>query len=283
MSKVGVKLASLARGRKVSRHNCLQPAHLIAPKSRFQHVHMDIVGPLPVSEGYRYLLTIIDRFSRWPEAFPLRDIEATTVCLAFVDGWISRFGAPKTLTTDQGSQFESHLFSALLNLTGSHSTRTTAYHPASNGMVERWHRCLKAAIMCHANPQWSRTLSTVLLGLRSSVMDSGFSPAEFVYGTTLRIPAEFVLPDYESADQQIFLEEFRKHVRQVKPVPVGHHCKRRVFVHKNLASCTNVFLRVTISRRSLEQPYTRPHKVLDRISDRVFKIHVNGVPPQRNR
>ena len=161
---------------------------------------MDILRPLPASEGYRYVLTIIDRFSRWPEAFPLRDIEATTVCRAFVDGWISRFGAPETLTTDQGSQFESRLFSALLNLTGSHRNRTIAYYPASNGMVERWNRCLKAAIMCHANPQWSRTLSTVLLGLRSSVMDSGSSPAEFVYGTTLRIPGEFVLSNYESDD-----------------------------------------------------------------------------------
>ena len=132
--------------------------------------------------------------------------------------------------------------------------------------------------MCHANSQWSRTLSTVLLGLHSSVVNSGSSPAEFVYGTTLRIPGEFVLPDYESADPQIFLEEFREHIRQIKPVPVGHHCKRCVFVHKDLASCTHVYLRVTVSRRSLEQPYTGPHKVLDRISDRVFKIDVNGVP-----
>ena len=109
-------------------------------------------------------------------------------------------------------------------------------------------------------------------------MDSGSSPAEFVYGTTLRIPGEFVLPDYESADPQIFLEEFCEHMRQVKPVPVGHHCKKRVFVHKDLASCTHVFLRVTVSKSSLEQPYTGPHKVLDRISDRVFQIDVNGVP-----
>ena len=136
-------------------------------------------------------------------------------------------------------------------------------------MVERWQWCLKAAIRCHANPQWSRTLSTVLLGLRSTVMNSGYSPAEFVYGTTLRIPGEFVLLDYESADPQIFLEEFREHMRQVKPVPAGHHCKRRVFVHKNLALCTHVFLRVTVSRRSREQPYTGPHKILDRISDRL--------------
>ena len=144
---------------------------------------MDIVGPMPTSDGNSYCLTIIDRFSRWPEAIPLKDIEVTTICRAFIDGWISRFGAPETVTTDQGSQFESRLFASLLSMTGSHRIRTTAYHPSSNGMIERWHKCLKAAIMCHANPQWSRTLFTVLLGLRSNVLDTGSSPAEYVYGS----------------------------------------------------------------------------------------------------
>ena len=80
-----------------------------------------------------------------------------------------------------------------------------------------------------------------------------------------------------TTNPQIFLEEFREHMRQVKPVPVGHHCKIRAFVHKDLALCTHVFLRMTVSKKSLEPPYTGPHKVVDRISDRVFKIDVNGV------
>ena len=137
---------------KVSRHTHLNPAAFVAPHSRFQHNHMDIVGPMPVSDGNIYCLTMIVRFSRWPEALSLKDIEATTICRAFVDGWIARFGAPETMTTDQGSQFESRLFASLLSLTGSHRVRTTPYHPSSNGMMERWYRCLKAAIMCHASP-----------------------------------------------------------------------------------------------------------------------------------
>ena len=127
---------------------------------------------------------MIDRFSRWPEAVPLKNIEALTVCRAFVDCWISRYSAPETLTTDHGSQLEAQLFTALLQITGCQTTRTTAYHPAANGMIERWHRSFKAAIMCHANHNWSRSLSTVLLGLRSNVMDTGSSPAEFLYDTT---------------------------------------------------------------------------------------------------
>ena len=264
---------------KVSRYNRLLPASFMVPDGRFRHVHMDIIGPLPLSNGYQYCLTMIDRFSRWPEAVPLQNIEALTVCRAFVDQWISRYGTPETLTTDQGSQFESQLFRALLRLIGCHRVRTTAYHPAANGMIERWHRTLKAAIMCHSDREWSRTLSTVLLGLRSNVLDIGSSPAEFVFGATLRIPGEFVLPDDFVPNPHMFLEEFREHMRKIKPVPIGHKYKRKPFLFKDLASCTHVFLR-NYAKKSLERPYSGPHKVLNRTSERVYEIDVNGTSRQ---
>ena len=257
---------------KISRHNHVAPAQFVALDGRFKHVYMDIVGPLPVSNGYKYCLTMIDRFSRW------HHIEASTVCCAFVDQWISRYGAPETLTTDQGSQFESQIFTALLRLTGCHRIRTTAYHPAANGMIERWHHLLKAAIMCPADPNWSRSLSTILPCLRSNVMDIGSSPAEFVYGTTLRIRREFVLPDDFTPNPHFFVEELRKHMQSTKPVPVGHNCKKRECLHKDLKSCSHVFLRVGTRKKSLERPYTGPHKIIKRTSDRVFEVEVNSLP-----
>ena len=97
------------------------------------------MGPLPPSREFTYLLTCVDRFTRWPEAIHLTDITAETVAQAFLSGWISRFGVPSTIITDRGRQFESRLWTSLMTLLGTKRSRTTAYYPQTNGMVERFH------------------------------------------------------------------------------------------------------------------------------------------------
>ena len=83
---------------KVSRHNTPVYGKFTEPTERFDHVHIDIVGPLPYANGFRYLLTCVDRFTRWLKVIPIVDIRAETVADAFFSGWIARYGTPATIT-----------------------------------------------------------------------------------------------------------------------------------------------------------------------------------------
>jgi cleavage and polyadenylation specificity factor subunit 1 len=132
---------------------------------RIQVVHIDLVRPLLTSAGYTYCLTAVGRFTHWPEVIPILDSTADTVARALLIGRVSCFGCPQTITTDHGRQFESQLFHSQAKLCGIHLSLTTAYHPAANGLVERFHWTLKAAIMCHSDQHWTEALLLVLLGI----------------------------------------------------------------------------------------------------------------------
>ena len=112
--------------------------------SRFRIVHIDIVGPLiPSSTGKRFILTMMDRFTRWPHAVPISNISAPTVARVFYYSWVCNYGCPDVLISDQGKQFESDVFNELLKALDVKRVRTTPYHPQSNGLIERFHLTLK--------------------------------------------------------------------------------------------------------------------------------------------
>jgi hypothetical protein len=136
----------------------------------------------------------LPHLTRWPEVTPMADMTAEIVAKAFYTTWVSRFGCPRKITTDQRRQFEAVVTPALTRLMGIQRFRTTAYRPQSNGIIERWHRTIKAAIMCRENPNWTVVLPSVLLGLRAAIKeDIQCSPAELTLGTELRLPGEFFL------------------------------------------------------------------------------------------
>ncbi|BHF62422.1 hypothetical protein SprV_0200540400 [Sparganum proliferum] len=259
---------------KVQRHNKSSPGTFPSPDARFSHVHLDVVGPLPPSNGFTYLLTCVDRYTRWAEAIPLPNVQAETIVKAFVSRWVATFGAPSTVTTDRGAQFELAVFQTLLNFIGCTCIRTTAYHPAANGMVERFHRQLKTALRAVEDPgNWSDNLLLALLGIRAALKsDLGFSAAELVFGTTLRLSGEMVTPTSRGADEtpDNLVHRLRQFMRSLSPVPPRAPMTES-YVEKDLDNCTHVFVRCDRVRQPLESPYEGPFRVLAR-NAKTFRI-----------
>jgi len=179
---------------KVHRHVQVPPQHIPVPSRRFSHIHVDLVGPLPASKGFTHLFTIMDRTSRWPEAIPLNTTTTVDCANALFQGWVSRYGVPAVITSDRGAQFTSSLWAALCGLLNIQHNQTTAYHPQSNGMVERFHRRLKDALRARcAAANWVDHLPWVLLGLRAAAReDDGSTPAQAVFGSPLILPGQFL-------------------------------------------------------------------------------------------
>ena len=170
----------------------LTPIYTGAP---FERVAMDIVGPLPRTQrGNRYILTVVDHFTKHAEAYALPDQEAVTIARVLVNEFISRFGVPYIIHTDQGANFESHMFSELFQLLNIKKTRTSSYHPQCDGQVERMNRTLIELLALNvANPteNWDLNLGLVLIAYRSAVQSStGFTPYFMLFGREMRLPLD---------------------------------------------------------------------------------------------
>ena len=157
---------------KIHRHVKAPLHHLPPPTDRFSHIHVDLVGPLPQCEGKNMLLTVIDRWTSWPEAYPLSstgDGASSQACAKLiVREWIPRFGVPDVITSYRGPQFTLALWVSLCLIMGMKRDMTTAYHPQHNGKIERWHRSFKNVLRARllGHHRWVPELPWVLLGLR---------------------------------------------------------------------------------------------------------------------
>lgn len=273
---------------KVSKHVKSPFGTFLTTSERFTEVHIDLVGPLPPSQGKCYLLTCIDRFSRWPEAIPIDNILAETVCEAFYNGWISRYGCPSKIVTDRGRQFTSNVFKELASFLGAQHIKTTSYHPQSNGLVERMHRTLKTALTCHNEISWTKALPTVLLGMRAAHKeDIGASSAEFLYGENIKLPGQFLTESKDEYSHSGFLLELKSTLQNIRPIATSHHCVRKPFIFKELTNASHVWIRTDSIQKPLSNKYTGPYEVIDRhekyftvkLGNKTDKISIDRIKP----
>jgi cleavage and polyadenylation specificity factor subunit 1 len=263
---------------KIQHHIKAPLSSFDAPAQRFDHIHVDIVGPLPTSNGFTHLLTIVDRFTRWPEAIPLKETDTTSCARALLLNWISRYGLPLHITSDRGPQFTSSLWSSLAELLGIKLHHTTAYHPQANGLVERFHRHLKSSLRARlTGPGWADELPWALLGIRTAPKDDlGTSSAELVYGAPLTVPGDFVTaPAQLPRGHAQFLQRLRDTVKSLVPQPTAWHGPTPSSTPPELATTEYVFVRRDAHRAPLQCPYEGPFHVLQR-GDKFFKIDRGG-------
>ena len=258
---------------KIHRHTESGVGSFKQPPRRFSHIHVDIVGPLPSSEDHRYLFTIVDRSTRWPEAIPMKNSTTESCVNALLAQWIARFGLPDDITSDRGTPFRSQLWTSLARLLGTTLHHTTAYNPEGNGMVERLHRTLKAALISRCtSPDWFSQLPWVLLGLRTTPKEgTGVSSAEMVYGDPLHVPADFFPAPHINDD----LDRLRQVVKKFVPCQPTYKDSTKMHIPKDLSSSSHVFLRVDARRAPLSPPYTGPFKVLQR-REKTFLLDIRG-------
>ena len=202
----------------------------------------------------------------------MKDASTESCVSALIEAWISKFGLPDTITSDRGSVFTSALWTQLAQRLGISTTTTTAYNPEANGIVERFHRSLKAALMSRCTSEkWKLELPWVLLGLRTTPKDvDDHAPAEKVYGDNLTVPADFFRQSLN-----LKLPELRDAVQRFIPCRQTYHAARTSYVPPDLMSSSHVFVRNDAVKPPLTPPYTGPYKVLQR-REKTFQLQIRN-------
>jgi hypothetical protein len=146
----------------------------------FAKISMDISGPYPKSlSGNKYILSIVDHYSGWPEAFPLPDKSAENIAHMVIDEIVPRFGCPLQIVTDHGTENENRFMRETLTVLNVDHITTSFYHPEANAKVERFHRTLHDILAKKLNDDlttWDMYLNQALAAVRCSVSATGFSP-----------------------------------------------------------------------------------------------------------
>uniref|UniRef100_A0A8C5PQ64 Integrase catalytic domain-containing protein n=1 Tax=Leptobrachium leishanense TaxID=445787 RepID=A0A8C5PQ64_9ANUR len=169
----------------------------------FRRVAVDLIGPLavPSTTGKKYILTVVDYATRYPEAVALRDIHAETVAGALLQIF-SRVGFPQEILSDQGTQFTAEVTQQLWRLCGIKPLYSSLYHPQTNGLCERFNGTLKQLLRTFtmSHKDWERHLPHLLFAYREVPQEAtGFSPFKLLYGRRVRGPLDLLREHWEGA------------------------------------------------------------------------------------
>ena len=251
----------------------------------FSRIIIDCVGPLPKTKsGCQYLLTIMCASTRFPEAIPLRNIKTKTIVKALVK-FFTLVGLPKSIQSDQGSNFMSGTFQQVMHELGIKQYKSSAYHPESQGALERFHQTLKNMIRSYCfdtEKDWDEGIHLLLFAVRESVQESlGFSPFELVFGHTVRGPLKLMKEKFLSSNDSPlnllqYVSDFKTRLTKAWEVARSNlkSALSKMKLHfdenaqnRNFDPGDKVIALLPIPGRPLQARYYGPYTVEKRLSD----------------
>ena len=260
----------------------------------FSRILIDCVGPLPrTKSGNEYLLTIMCTSTRFPEAIPLRNIKTKSIVKALIK-FFTFVGLPKSVQSDQGSNFMSGIFQQVMHQLGIKQYRSSAYHPESQGALERFHQTLKNMIRSYCfdtEKDWDEGIHLLLFAVRESVQDTlGFSPFELVFGHSIRGPLKLLKEKFLSNDETPlnllqYVSDFRNRLSRACEVARSNlettqgKMKARYDNHvidRKLKPGDKVLALLPIPGRPLQARYFGPYTIDKKTSDLNYIINTPG-------
>ena len=257
-----------------------------------ERIAIDIVGPLERSnKGNRYICVVQDYFTKWAEAFAIKNQEASTIGRKLVKNVFVRFGIPKIIHTDQGANFESKLFHDICSLMDIKKTRTCPYNPKSDGMVERLNRTIIDMLSKCANTHsnWDELLPLVMMAYRSATHSATkYTPNFLMLGKEICTPLDMV---FDNKKTVINLDNYAKSLKM--DLKMAHKLayenmkiqleKTKVRYNKSAYGKPynigdKVWVIINVRKNKLDPYYEGPYVVKQRISNSIYRLDRNGKP-----
>ena len=256
--------------------------HFEVPDTRFSHIHLDIVGPLPESQGYKHLLTTVDRTTRLFSALPVKDTSAKTCAQAFLLYHVALYGVPSACTSDQGSNFVSEMFQEMQKDLGIEIKHSPIYWPQANGLIERNHQSLKNSLKAQLvemaekfQDKWMDYLPWVLLGRRTAFnRDLKTSSAELTFGMHPQIPMVLAQEVKEEEEDELTIDKILTKLRfKNERIAVPTSTNNEPFTKPPPQTVTHVYTRQH-NVKGLQTNFRGPFEVISRPTRSTVKIKV---------
>ena len=280
------KAKALPRNRRAK----LQP---IMESRALAHLNVDLIGPMEhCVEQYRYVLTMVDRATRYCFAVPIPDGSAVTIAKAIFSEVISKFGLVDCIVSDRGLNFTSPIVQHLCSLLGTKRILTSAYRPSSNGLVESFNGVFKQKLLALAGEHphtWPKYIDGVLYALRTTVVDSiGYSPFELMFGREPKLLLEVgpdVLKTHPSKSVRKYLAELRTQISYLRDAAIETEEKQKQKMKEDYDNRSKPYKyqegdRVWIrspqttpgSTRKFRDKFVGPYILGEQTSENTFKV-----------